>query len=150
MSLPHRISAGGFVIHQGKILLVRYNHGDQTYLVAPGGRMEDGESLSQTAEREIAEETGVQCRAQQPILIENLRANDYQMVKLWYLCDYLSGEAACTPGAAQEGILEVRWYSDGDLEHETVYPDIIRTLKLDRLRQLRSAILDPGVRFADF
>lgn len=72
MSFYQRISAGGIVLHAGRILLVRYHRAGLTYLVAPGGRMEAGESLAQAAEREVFEETGVTCRARAPILIENL------------------------------------------------------------------------------
>jgi 8-oxo-dGTP pyrophosphatase MutT (NUDIX family) len=150
MTFYQRISAGGIVLHAGKILLVRYPHPAGTFLVAPGGRMERGESLAQAAEREVFEETGVRCRAQQPVMIDNLLEHDHQMLKLWYLCDYLSGEAHYTPGAQAEGIFSVGWYSDADLVGEIVFPEIIQTHTLAGLPALARDLLDPGVRIARF
>jgi 8-oxo-dGTP pyrophosphatase MutT (NUDIX family) len=59
MRYEHRIAAGGIVVREGKVLLVRYRGGSGTYVVAPGGAIEDGESLAGAAEREVEEETGV-------------------------------------------------------------------------------------------
>ena len=59
MSLPHRIAAGAVVIHQQRVLLVRYAPSSGgTYLVAPGGGVQDAEPLAQAAVRETLEETG--------------------------------------------------------------------------------------------
>ncbi|MDD4653371.1 MAG: NUDIX domain-containing protein [Methanothrix sp.] len=82
MTVAHRIAAGGIVIRDGRVLLVMYRNGKDTYLVAPGRAIEDCESLATAAEREIAEETGVKCTARWPVMIENLRASRYQMVKV--------------------------------------------------------------------
>lgn len=150
MQFTHRIAAGGIVIHNDRILLVRYRGSQGTYLVAPGGGIEDGEALTAAAEREVEEETGIQCAARWPVMIENIRATRYQMVKIWYLCDYVSGVPMRTPGAVQEEILEVGWYTDEDLSRETVYPDIVPKFKTAALRQLPSTIIDSGIRHADF
>ena len=150
MTFKHRIAAGGIVIKGGKVLLVRYRDGESTYLVAPGGGIEDGESLASAAEREVAEETDVKCYAKWPMMIENIRARRYQMVKVWYLCDYISGVASRTTGAEAEGIIEVGWYNDDELRNETVYPEIIKTMKIIPLSNLQSEIIDPGVSHARF
>lgn len=150
MTLKHRIAAGGIVIKGGKVLLVRYRNGKHTYIAAPGGGIEDSESLASAAMREVAEETGVKCNPKWPVMIENIRANRYQMVKVWYLCDYISGVASHTTGAKAEGIIEVGWYNDDELRNETVYPEIIKTMKIIPLSNLQSDIIDPGVRRAHF
>jgi len=150
MTCEHRIAAGGIIVRDGRVLLVRYSDGESTYLVAPGGGIEDCESLANAAEREVAEETGVKCSALRPVMIENLRASRYQMLKVWYLCDYVDGVASRTTGAQAEGIIEVGWYSDDELHDEIVYPDIIKTMKIASLCSLKSGIIDPGVRRARF
>lgn len=150
MPCEHRIAAGGLVIEGGKILLVRYRGGQGTYLVAPGGALEDGESLSSAAEREVEEETGVKCEAGAAVMIENIRADRYQMVKVWYLCKYVGGAASRTAGADKEGIVEVGWYDDDGLLDETVFPEVIRAVGVSALNNLRAGIIDPGVRHARF
>ena len=143
----HRIAAGGLVIDGGRILLVRYPEG---YLVAPGGAIEDGESLAAAAEREVEEETGVRCKAGGPVLIENIRARNYQMVKIWYLCHFAGGSASRTAGAEEEGIVEVGWYAGDELAAETVFPAIVKTMGLEELARFQPRVLDAEVCHADF
>jgi 8-oxo-dGTP pyrophosphatase MutT (NUDIX family) len=146
MSYEHRIAAGGIVISRGKILLVRYVDGNGSYLVAPGGAIEAGESLAAAAEREVEEETSIKCMARAPVMIENLCSTRYQMVKIWYLCDYIDGDPVKTVSAEKEGIIEVSWFGDDELRSEVVFPDIIQAMKITALSNLRSGIIDPGVR----
>jgi 8-oxo-dGTP diphosphatase len=148
--IPHRIAAGGLVIMDARILLVRYRDTGATYLVAPGGAIYDGESLREAAEREIYEETGIRAKAQKPVMIENIRATRFQMVKIWYLCSYLEGMATETDESRKEGIISVNWYTDEQLVSETVYPEIIKSMKIQGLQDFKSGIIDQGVRFARF
>ncbi|MBR1444806.1 MAG: NUDIX hydrolase [Firmicutes bacterium] len=54
------VSCGGVVIHKGKVLLL-YKNQNGRYMgwVMPKGTVEEGETHSQTALREVKEETGV-------------------------------------------------------------------------------------------
>ena len=148
--IPHRIAAGGLVINNARILLVRYQDADEIYLAAPGGAIKDGESLRDAAEREIYEETGIRVAVQTPIMIENIRAIRYQMVKIWYLCKYIEGVATETGESRKEGIIGVNWYTDEQLVSEKVYPEIIKSMKIQGLLNFKSEIIDLGVRYANF
>jgi len=56
-------SCGGIVIHRGKILLLYKNHvGRYDGWVLPKGTVEKGESLKQTAVREVREEAGADAK----------------------------------------------------------------------------------------
>jgi len=79
-------------------------------------------------------------------MIENLKTSRYQMVKIWYLYDYLGGDSSLTPDAEKEGIVEVGWCTDDNLNNETVFPDIIQTIKIDGLSKLQNGIIDSGIR----
>lgn len=49
-----------FVVHQGNVLLMRKKRGfGQGKIIAPGGRIEAGEHIHDTAVREVLEETGI-------------------------------------------------------------------------------------------
>jgi ADP-ribose pyrophosphatase YjhB (NUDIX family) len=150
MHCHHRIAAGAILIHEGKILLVRYPGKVSSYLVAPGGAIQDGESLSHAAEREVKEETSVDCKTRIPIMMENIRAREYQMLKVWYLSDYISGSPVMTEEARKEGIIQVAWFRDDELSSEIVFPEIIQRMKIAGVSNLSSDIIDSSVRYADF
>lgn len=64
-SCPADPGAGGVVLNAaGEVLLVRYTGGGWTF---PKGHIEAGETLEQTAEREVLEETGVAARVVAPL-----------------------------------------------------------------------------------
>ena len=52
------ISAGGVVISNSNVLILKKFHGEW---VLPKGRTEEGENLEETALREVEEETGIIC-----------------------------------------------------------------------------------------
>lgn len=91
-----RVGVGVFVFRDGQFLMGqrRGAHGAGSWSV-PGGHLEFGESLESTAEREVAEETGLK--------IKNIRfgglTNDIfadenkHYVTIWMISDYQGGEA---------------------------------------------------------
>ncbi len=119
-----RISAAGIIIHDGKILLVRYSdRPGESYLVGPGGGLKDeNEKVTDALIREVMEETGLEVAPEKLLFVEDLLSRNYRMLKIWFLCRVVRGEARMTPGAIAEGITGVGWYSRNDLAHETVYP----------------------------
>jgi len=127
MDRVFRISAGAIVVDRGRLLLVRYRDasGGRGYLVAPGGGIESDEGLAQTAVRETKEETGIEVVPTRIICVEDLISRRKRIVKTWFLCRKVGGRLARTPGAAEEGIVEVGWYRRPDLDHEVVYPAIV-------------------------
>ncbi len=127
MALAHRIAAGAIVLNDGKILLVRYPaEGGGSYLVAPGGRAEEGESVADAAVRETHEETGLTVAVRKVLFIDDLLlCNKFKMCKIWFLCDVVAGEVQATADARAEGIVEARWYTRAEIESETVFPSIL-------------------------
>ena len=60
MSKASRIAAGGLIFRDDAVLLVRYrNDNGGTYLVGPGGELEEDENVVQAIIRETMEETNV-------------------------------------------------------------------------------------------
>src|SRR5687768_4168762 len=120
MPLPHRIAAGAIVIREQKILLVRYADGENSsYLVAPGGAVEEAEALTDAALRETQEETGLMVTVRQPLAVEDLVCSRFRMCKIWFLCDVVAGEVHDTEGARKEGITQARWFRKDELGLET-------------------------------
>ncbi len=123
MEREFRISGGAIVIHEDKLLLVRYlDSKGKSYLAGPGGGVLVNESTSQAAIREVLEETSTKVKPNKLLFVEDMLSKRHRITKIWFLCDYLEGKPTLTPGAKEEGILEVGWYSREQLDNETVYP----------------------------
>jgi 8-oxo-dGTP diphosphatase len=132
---PHRIAAGGIVLKEDAILLVRYGTaGGGSYLVGPGGALDSGENAVQAIIREAMEETGVLVRPHRVLWIEDLQCSRFKMCKIWMLCDIVSGSVMPTDGARAEGITKAGWFKKGQLEDEVVYPPPIMQHDWDEFR----------------
>jgi 8-oxo-dGTP diphosphatase len=126
MSVPHRIAAGALIVHEDRILLLRYRDPrGGTFLVAPGGGVLEHESVADAAVRETFEETGIRVAPGPVLLIEDILTAHFKMCKIWLACDVVAGELSATEGARIEEILEARWFRRAELDHETVYPWIV-------------------------
>jgi ADP-ribose pyrophosphatase YjhB (NUDIX family) len=126
MAREHRIAAGGIVLREGTLLLVRYRDSDgSTYLVGPGGALEDGENAVDAIVREVREETGVTVRPHKVVAIEDLESARRKMCKIWILCEHVSGEVQGTDGALKEGIVGAGWFTKREVAGETVYPPFL-------------------------
>ena len=127
MSREQRIAAGAIIIHEEKILLVRYkDRHRRSYLVGPGGGVQsDDESITQALRREVKEETGLEVSPYKLLFVEDLLSSRYRMVKIWFLCNTVGGQVKKTQGAIDEGIVEVRWYGRDELNSEVVYPPVL-------------------------
>jgi len=123
MEREFRISGGGIVINQGKILLVRYlDSRGKGYLAGPGGGVLVNESTSQAVIREVLEETALKVKPNKILFVEDMLSKRHRITKIWFLCDLMGGKLTLTHGAKEEEILEVGWYTREQLDNETVYP----------------------------
>ena len=119
----HRIAAGGIVLKDDAILLVRYSRTDgSSYLVGPGGALESHENAVEAVIRETMEETGITVRPHRVLWIEDLQCSRFKMCKTWILCDVVSGVVLPTDGARAEGITETGWFKRSQLANEIVFP----------------------------
>ncbi len=126
-----RVGVGAVVIKDGRVLLVRRGIPPSEGLWAiPGGHVELGETLQETAEREILEETGIVIKAHGPIYAFDLIERDESgRIRFHYIvvdvkADYVSGD----PRGADDA-LEARWLSWDEIEKLSVSKNTIQLLK---------------------
>ncbi len=67
------VSAGVLIWRNDQILLVKKNYGDKNWTL-PGGLMEKGEAINQTAVREVKEEIGVDVRLTRIVGIYSIKS----------------------------------------------------------------------------
>lgn len=93
------IATKAFILHQGKILILReagtYQDGTQTgkYDIA-GGRLKPGEHVEEALIREVKEEAGLDVAMGQVIAVNEswpvVRGEQWQIVRVFFVCDALT------------------------------------------------------------
>jgi 8-oxo-dGTP diphosphatase len=98
----------------GRVLLVRQPWTDDW--LAPGGAHQPGESLAETAAREVAEETGVEIDPVCPHVVDDFTFEHAETGETngWTTVLYEAAAETTTvaddPGEADEEILDVQWF----------------------------------------
>ncbi|MEI6563772.1 MAG: A/G-specific adenine glycosylase [bacterium] len=109
--VPHYRIAVGVIWKKGLILIARR---DEKQMLGglwefPGGKQKKGETLEQTAVREIKEETGLMVRIGAPYATVKHAYSHFKITMTAFRCDWLSGRAS--PKAS----VEVKWILPADL-----------------------------------
>jgi 8-oxo-dGTP diphosphatase len=110
----------GLVTSSGRALLVKERHADGTpFWTLPGGRANDGESLTAALRRELSEE--LNCRS---VVDQQVSAFWYAHLSRQHTCSvYAVFECALLSAAmpsGAEGILEHRWVTPAELPTTTL------------------------------
>jgi 8-oxo-dGTP diphosphatase len=117
-----RVGLGVLVNKSGRVLMLRRSnvHGDGAWS-APGGHIDQGESLEQCAEREVFEETGVTIKNIRFFAVTNdiFEAEGKHYVTIWMSADYERGSAFV---AAPEEASEVGWFDHSELPEPLFVP----------------------------
>ena len=123
--MVNAVSCGGVVIHKGKVLLLYKNqNGKYIGWVLPKGTVESGESLKETALREVKEETAVEAdilkyigKTQYVFNGSNVKINKSVH---WYLMRANSFE--CKP-QTEEYFTDVGFYKQHEAYHLLKFQD---------------------------
>src|SRR3989442_3629328 len=93
-TLPITVGAGAFLVRDGELLVVRKTYGPSKGLwTIPSGYVEPRESVVQTIEREVTEETGIAGRAGPILGVRNRVTETANDTFLIFSMTYVSGEA---------------------------------------------------------
>lgn len=116
-----KVGVGVIVLRDGKILLGERlaSHGSGTYSL-PGGHLEFGETFEETAQREVAEETGLEdITIKGLVSVANDIAYDTHYVTLCILTESAEGEPY---PAEPEKCQGWRWYDPDNLPENIFLP----------------------------
>lgn len=130
-----RNRAGGFIVREGQnglrevLLMRRYRVERGEYYVVPGGSVEDGENVSQAAERELHEETNLSFTLEELLyLSQNPRSG---RVGHYYLARWLGGEPHLGDGPERDrsnpvNVYAPTWVPVSQVREIALFPSVIR------------------------
>jgi ADP-ribose pyrophosphatase len=126
-----RVGVGAIVIKDDKVLLIKRGIPPSKGLWAiPGGHIELGETLQETAEREILEETGIVIKARKPIYTFDLiERDDAGRIRFHYIVVDLEGEYVSGEPQGSDDALEARWFTWEEIKQLPVSQNTINLLK---------------------
>jgi len=135
---PHEVSAGGVVVHEGKVLVIvptRRAADGSLVLALPKGHLDGRETAEQAATREVREETGVQAE-----IVGELGEVRYWYVRekrrvaksvFFFMFRFVSGDLA----DHDDEVLEARWMGFAEARKALSYPGerdmVARAMVLD-------------------
>lgn len=133
------VAVGVVVMNEGDVLLIqRRNPPQQGAWTLPGGRQQFGETLRETAVREVREETGVAISLHGLIdtidLIERDAAG--QVTRHYVVADFW-GEAAPAEPVAADDALDSRWVAFTDLGRYHLTQEVCRMIEEARRLRVR-------------
>ena len=125
MSRSVRTSAKAVVFNDGHVLAVKLHDADGDFYILPGGGQIAGELLPDTVRREVAEETGIDVKANDIVfVIEGSQGEPQHRVDIVYQCDYLGmADSVSHPDTNQVGY---EWLDIRTLNRTPLYPSRLR------------------------
>ncbi len=122
-----RVRVGVVLLKGDEILLIRQQKGDRTYWLLPGGGIDLGERIQETACREVKEETGLDMEMGPLLFVSESIAPDLSkhLINITFLGKITGGELRL----GREGILrELRFVKVEDLLHMDLHPPLAEFL----------------------
>jgi len=136
-----RVGVGVFVIKNGKFLIGKRAgaHGEGTWALI-GGHMEFGESIEDTARREVLEEVGVEIKNVRYVGTTNdneaFKNEGRHYINLYVVSELANGEPVL---AEPDKMTELRW-CDLDSLPEPLFAPWPKLLKADFLYEVKQAL----------
>jgi len=152
-----RINVNALVVHDDKILLIKFEDENGPHYNLPGGGVDDGESLPAALKRECLEEANAEVNVLDLVgsweYVPELHGNKFgskQKVGFIFLCVLKPGSLPSLPAKPDPNQVAVEWMKVSDLEdlppsrRHPIFPQIDRYL-LEAIRGKNKAFFVSGV-----
>lgn len=125
-----RIRACGFLVREGRLLLVAHAKNSEVYWLLPGGGVEFGESLTEALRREFREELGIDVEIGSLVLVCDSidPSGGRHILNVCFRCDWSGGELHL---GKDRRLHDYRFVASDELSSLRLYPPLnegLRTL----------------------
>lgn len=124
---PPRLAVRAIILHKDRLLLVNaWPAGKSDLMCAPGGGVERGQSLPDTLEREVYEETGLHISVDAPCLVNEFHDpnGSFHQVDVYFHCTLLSAPTLDHGWEDVDAIVtDRRWVTRAEMTRLRVKPD---------------------------
>lgn len=130
-----RVGAAGVIIQDGKVLLVKFDDENGPHYNYPGGGHQEGETLRQTAAREVKEETNADVEVGRllavvesaPFEVDYIYGSTH-FLKLFFECELKPGSVPRLPDKPDPNEVAVEWLPLDRLDQHPVIPGVSKQL----------------------
>lgn len=140
-----RIAARGIIWLDGKLFLQRNTHSDGSingFWSLPGGKLEDGESLTKGLERELFEECGVRARVGRLLFVQQFVSELGESLEFFFVVnnpeDFKTSDWQSAEMAFE--IAEAGWFEPGSVDN--IRPDFLRNVNDDFIKDSQTKYID--------
>ncbi len=124
-----KIRAAVILERKGRILLAKHRKQTGEYWVLPGGTVEEGETLQETAAREIREETGLEAEIEKLAFVSEVidkGPGHKHIIDFFFKGKIRGGDLK---RGTDRNLTDIRFFPPGELDSLVFYPDIKEELK---------------------
>ncbi len=120
-----KVRPSAIIIEKNHVLLLRYNYNGNDVFALPGGNPDAGETLTQTVERELTEELGIEVETSGLLFVGEVLDNSHQkeaVLHCVFAAKIIAGIPTINP--LQTTALEIVWKNIMTLHEYNLYPNI--------------------------
>ncbi|HUF38389.1 MAG TPA: NUDIX domain-containing protein [Anaerolineales bacterium] len=115
---PIRVGAKAIILHEDRVLLVKYRDGENGHYNFPGGGIKRGESIRKGLRREVAEETNLDVKIGRLLLVGEYDPKKHKRkfgrlhkLTLYFLCTIRDEAQPSLPEKPDRNQIGVEWFS---------------------------------------
>lgn len=119
-----KVRPSALIIENHHVLLLRYNYSGNDVFALPGGNPDPGETLTQTIERELSEELGIETEVGEMLMAGEVLLSPMKddVLHCIFRTQIVGGIPRINP--AQTTALEISWQPIGALSQLNLYPNV--------------------------
>jgi len=117
-----RVRVALIIVRENKVLLIKQRKKSREYWLVPGGGVDFGETIEQSAKREFIEETGLDVDVKELLFsCETIGGKDRHIIHLFFKGEILSGDLRL---GEEENLIDLKFIDIDEFNNIIIYPNV--------------------------